>query len=42
MEIEYEITQEENRQEIEDLTNALNSQNHNEKLLYNDLEDARK
>ena len=36
------ITQEEHRQEIEDLKNALNSQNHNEKLLYNDLEDARK
>ena len=37
MEIEYEITQEEDRKEIEDLTNALNSQTHNEKLLYNDF-----
>ena len=42
MEIEYEIAQEEDRKEIEDLTNALNSQTHNEKLLYNDLQEARK
>ena len=42
MEIEYEIAQEEDRKEIEDLTNALNSQTHNEKLLYHDLQEARK
>ena len=42
MENEYEITQEEHRQEIDDLKNALNSQNHNQNILYNDLEDARK
>ena len=41
IEVEYEITQEEDRKEIEDLTNALNSQTHNEQLLYNDLQEAR-
>ena len=38
LENEYVFTQEEHRQEIEDLKNSLNSQNHNENILYKDLE----
>ena len=41
LENEYVFTQEEHRQEIEDLKNSLNSQNHNENILYKDLENAR-
>ena len=38
---DFEIQEEEHRKEIQDLTNALNSQTHNEQLLYNDLQEAR-
>ena len=41
LENEYVSTQEEYRQEIEDLKNSLNSQNHNENILSKDLENAR-
>ena len=41
MENEYLSNQEEYRQEIEDLKNSLNSQQHNENILSKDLENAR-
>ena len=38
---DFEIQEEEHRNEIQDLINALNSAGHNEQLLYNDLQEAR-
>ena len=41
IEVEYKMDQAEDRKEIEDLA-ALSSQSHNEQILYNDLQEARK
>ena len=42
IEFEHQRDQAEYRKEIEDLEASLSSQSHQEKILYNDLQEARK